>query len=75
MDGGTCWTFKECVHCRAVMNLADPTWGECEYDNDVLSEWEPSNFQEARWRAQWKRRWERRDGTLYPVPGRQETNR
>jgi hypothetical protein len=61
-------TFKECLHCRAVMDLADPTWGECEYFEDVLGEWEPYSVTELRWKVQWQRKWERRDGDLYPVP-------
>ena len=68
LDSGRAWTFKECAHCRAVMDLADPTDGEYEYDDDVLIEWEPRSVTEARWRAQWKRKWERRDGDLYPIP-------
>jgi hypothetical protein len=69
MDG-TVWTFKECRHCRAVMDLADPTGGDCEYFPDVLGEWEPQSVTEARWRAQWRRQWTRRDGALYPLPTR-----
>lgn len=65
---GTAYTFKECRHCRAVMNLADPTGGDSEYYSDVLAEWEPYGVTELRWKVQWKRKWERRDGDLYPVP-------
>ncbi len=65
---GTAWTFKECAHCRAVMDLADPLDGEYEYYDDVLYEWEPRTVQEARWRAQHRRKWARRDGSLYALP-------
>jgi hypothetical protein len=68
LDDGRAWTFKECAHCRAVMDLCDPAWGEYEYDADVLYEWEPQDIREARWRAQHRRKWMRRDGSLYPIP-------
>ena len=65
---GAAWTFKECLHCRAVMDLTDATGGESEYYFDVLGEWEPHGVTEMRWKVQWARSWERRDGGLYPVP-------
>lgn len=68
---GTAFTFKECLHCRAVMDLADPTGGDCEYDDSVLGEWEPYGITEMRWKVQWARSWERRDGQLYPVPSKE----
>jgi len=67
---GTVWTFKECRHCRAVMDLADPTGGDSEYDLGVLGEWDPYGGTEMRWKVQWQRKWQRRDGELYPVPAR-----
>ena len=68
LDSGRAFTFKECRHCRAVMDLADPTGGECEYDLDVLGEWDAYGATELRWKVQWQRKWQRRDGDLYPVP-------
>jgi len=70
LDGSTAFTFKECRHCRAVMDLADPTAGDSEYDFDVLGEWDPYGVTETRWKVQWARGWERRDGDLYPVPAK-----
>lgn len=68
------YTFKECAHCRAFMDLttvveAAISWGE-GYSTDDFCEWEPDDFQGARWQVQWKRQWRRRDGALYPVPER-----
>jgi len=72
LGDGTAWTFCECLHCRAVMDLADPTCGEYEYFADVLVDWDPQTITELRWKAQWRRGWTRRDGDLYPVPTRTE---
>lgn len=68
MDGSSAWTFKECVHCTAVVTYVLHLWGVDEYDDDLLPDWDPETIEHMRIKAQWRRRWTRMDGDLYPTP-------
>lgn len=63
---GEAHSWKECLHCESLVQLV--LLHEDEYSFDVLGEFEPATFTEARWMVQWRRQWTRRDGQLYPVP-------
>jgi hypothetical protein len=64
---GEAFTWKECAHCSAFLNLAAIAWEE-EYSEVDFDAFEPSTVTEMRWKVQWYRKWRRRDGDLYPVP-------
>lgn len=69
MDNGTAWTWKECLHCQAIVPLVvDGDFFEEGYGDDTFTAWEPSSVPHLRLKALWRKRWQRADGGLYPVP-------
>lgn len=69
LDGSAAWTWKQCVHCDALVPYLLNTYGEDEYGQDMLYEWEPDTVKHLRVKAlAVRRKWRRRDGSLYPIP-------
>lgn len=71
MDNATAWTWKECAHCHAIIDIACD--GELEYGDITILDWEPTTLAHLRLKALWSRKWTRIDGTLQPVPDTQAT--
>lgn len=64
---GNAWTWKECTHCEAMLNLYDIQWDDT-YCRDTVADWDPRSTAEWRVKANWNRQWTRRDGSLVEVP-------
>jgi len=65
----TAWTWKDCRHCRAMMDArwVEIVWDDDGYDLDTIREWEPQTVAALRVKAHWCRQWTRRDGSLVDV--------
>ena len=65
--------WKDCRHCAALISMFD-LYGI--YDEgvgpDEVGEWEPETVAGLRAKVYWRKRWRRPDGTLYPVPQRED---
>lgn len=85
MYEGSWFTWRECAHCHQLLQI----WNiyEAVFDDGVgpddICEFEPSGspseypLRFIRWyrhRAQYIKKWARKDGTLYPLPEREESN-
>jgi len=62
---GSAYTFKQCIHCRAMLPYIDYDEG---YNEEDYSYWEPSNLKELRVRVHLNKRWRNAAGELYPIP-------
>lgn len=67
------YTWKSCQHCEATAQLLDLySWAD-DYgvgpDNFVNHD--PETWAEARLCVLWRKQWRRKDGTLYPIPGKE----
>lgn len=75
VDGRDIWTWKECAHCRAMMNILR-LWDWADADDGFNPEWindfEPKTIAEARIWIGWRGQWRRKDGTLREVPAKAE---
>lgn len=77
VDSGDHWTYKECVHCHALVQIwqlwefaSDEGYGADTFNEYYL--YERRTEADSIYWTQWKRRWRHDDGTLYPIPTRQE---
>jgi len=67
MDGSSAWTWKECAHCEAIIDVIERDV-DGSYGPDSVREWCPRTIPQLRAKVLWLRRWTRPDGSLYPVP-------
>lgn len=67
LGDGTAWTWKECAHCRAILDLYVTYW-DYTYNEDDFQDWEPQTVTELRAKVNYNRKWERADGSLVEVP-------
>lgn len=69
---GTAWTWKDCAHCEAALDLYDLAW-DGEYNGDHFAEWasdgDARSLDEARAMAGYRKRWQTAGGALWPLPG------
>lgn len=65
---GTAWTWRECLHCDAVLEYVRTLWDDDEYNSDTIGEWEPQTIDQWRVKAMWHMKWQRLDGGLHPIP-------
>lgn len=66
---GQAQTWKQCLHCEAMIPYIDydESFGEDDYQC-----WEPRNLMELRVRVHLNKRWRNSAGELYPIPFRKE---
>ena len=73
-DDGTAWTWKDCAHCEATLDLYGLSW-DGTYNDDDFYEWATdghNEWSEVRHAAGYLMRWRTRSGTLLPVPGQKD---
>lgn len=70
---GTFGVWKECPHCVALIQVYDiEGWDDYAPGNDDVSQWEPETIPGLRAMVHWRKRWRRADGTLYPIPAKED---
>lgn len=72
---GTAWSWKECTHCEAARIAYDIPW-DVEYNEDTFAEWSTDlvrSIPEARAAAGYQNQWRTQAGTLWPMPGTEES--
>ncbi len=77
MDGGTAWTWKECLHCAAlILRINDLVDDDGEgYSWESFADYARGDYgfetvADLRAAAGWRMQWRTRRGTLLPVPER-----
>jgi hypothetical protein len=73
---GTAWSWKECAHCRAALNLYEVyEWDEEGYNEETFDAWvdyrdsaKGMTVAELRAMAGYRAKWQLRSGTLWPIP-------
>ncbi len=61
------YTWKNCQNCHVFYGLIE-AWDDYGVGNESVWEWEPGSMHELRIKALWRKKWRRKDGSLYPVP-------
>ncbi|WP_158251256.1 hypothetical protein [Cryobacterium sp. Y11] len=67
---GTAWSWKECLHCEAVLRIYG--LGDGEYNADSFEDWasdgDARDLSEARDMAGFRKQWRTKAGNLWPLP-------
>lgn len=63
------YTWINCAHCLAFVQLADiQEWCGEGITDECLIDYEPEGLWDLRLKALYRKKWRRKDGTLYPIP-------
>lgn len=83
-DGGDVWTWKDCAHCLAVLNLyrSSVMGYENQYNEETYAGWienrhsdtKPIGVQQLRSMAGFQNGWKTREGNLWPIPKKEEVD-
>ena len=67
MNGSTAWSWAQCAHCTAILNLARDPY-ETDFEWETIADWSPQTTAQLRALVMWRRQWTRSDGSPFPIP-------
>lgn len=72
LDAGTAWTWKECTHCQALLQVHPEIldWIDVGYNADSVTEWEPRTFEGMLRQSRFRRGWRHGNGDLAAIPAK-----